>query len=67
MLKATNGEWLYTHLVAYVRPDGYARFQAVFDADQQGPHAWLNETMFIGNIELAEHCQRRTMTYFEVT
>ena len=67
MIKAANGEWLYTHLVGYVRLDGYARFQAVFDADMQGPHSWLNESMFIGSVEQSESLERRAMTYFEVT
>jgi hypothetical protein len=67
MIKAANGEWLYTHLLGYVRLDGYARFQAVFDADVQGPHAWLNESMFIGTVDQTENGQRRSMTYYEVT
>lgn len=67
MLKADNGEWLYTHLIGYVRPDGYARFEAIFDADSQGPHAWLNESMFIGTLEQSATHERRTMTYFEAT
>jgi hypothetical protein len=67
MIKAANGEWLYTHLLGYVRADGYARFQAVFDADMQGPHAWLNESMFIGTLEQSGNFERRAMTYFEVT
>ncbi|MEH3107460.1 MAG: DUF3237 family protein [Sphingomonas fennica] len=64
MLRAADGEWLYTHLNGYVRPDGYARFQAVFDADRQGPHGWLNESMFIGTIASSDGSIRR-MTYFE--
>jgi hypothetical protein len=67
MIKAANGEWIYTHLVGYVRPDGYARFQAVFDADMQGPHAWVNESMFIGTLKLSDSFQHRAMTYYEVT
>jgi uncharacterized protein DUF3237 len=67
MLKADNGEWLYTQLVGYVRPDGYARFQATFDADVQGPHAWLNESMFIGTLEQTADHQQRRMSYFEAT
>ncbi len=65
MLRAENGEWLYTHLTAYVRPDGYARCQAVFDADVQGPHAWLNETIFIGTIMQDADGTRRVTHFFE--
>lgn len=65
MLIADNGEWLYTQLTAYVRADGYARFQAIFDADRQGPHAWLNESMFIGTIEIGEGGRKRRLFYYE--
>lgn len=65
MLVADNGEWLYTQLTGYARTDGYARFQATFDADRQGPHAWLNESMFIGAIEESEDGRRRSLTFYE--
>jgi hypothetical protein len=65
LLVADNEEWLYTQLSGYVARDGYARFQAVFDADRQGPHAWLNESMFIGSIDIADDGRSRTMTYYE--
>lgn len=65
MLIADNGEWLYIQLTGYLRQDGYARFQAVFDADRQGPHAWLNESMFVGTIEEREGGRRRRLVCFE--
>lgn len=65
MLVAANGEWLYTHLTGYAREDGYARFQATFDADRQGPHAWLNESMFIGTIVESQGGRRRRLVYYE--
>lgn len=67
MLIADNGEWLYTQLTGYVREDNCARFQAIFDADRQGPHAWLNESMFIGTIKEAEGGRERQLIYYEVT
>jgi len=65
MINAINGEWLYAHLVGYQRADGYARLQAVFDADAQGPHAWLNESMFIATMDEAADGRARTLTLFE--
>ena len=65
VINAANGEWLYAHLVGYQRPDGYARLQAVFDADAQGPHAWLNENMFIGTMSESADRRRRILSLFE--
>jgi len=65
MLIADNGEWLYTQATAYIRQDGYARFQAIFDADRQGPHAWLNESMFIGTIEESGGGRMRRLNFYE--
>jgi|GEM_PF-626984 len=65
MLIAQNGEWLYTQLTGYVRADGYARFQATFDADRQGPHAWLNESMFIGTVKETDGGRGRQLVYYE--
>lgn len=65
MIIADNGEWLYTHANGYKRTDGYSRFQGIFDADVQGPHAWLNENMFIGRFDCLANGTRRRMAYFE--
>lgn len=65
MINAANGEWLYAHLIGYQRIDGYARLQAMFDADAQGPHAWLNECMFIATMDETADGRARTLTLFE--
>lgn len=65
MLRAANGEWLYTSHVGYRRPDGYYRFQAGFDADAGGPYAWLNDAVMIGTATLDEDGCGATFTYFQ--
>lgn len=65
MIRADNGEWLYAQLVGYRRTDGYARCQATFDADVQGPHAWLNQSMFVGALDEKRDHTERTATLFE--
>jgi hypothetical protein len=65
MVKAGNGEWLYFSHVGYHRPDGYFRIQAYFDADVQGPHAWLNDAVLIGSAEASQDGRDVTFTYYQ--
>ena len=65
MVRARNGEWIYTSHVGYRRPDGYYRIQASFDADAGGPYAWLNDAVMIGTAEASTDGCGIAFTYFQ--
>jgi hypothetical protein len=65
MVRAESGEWLYFSHVGYRRPDGYFRIQAYFDADAQGPFAWLNDAVLIGTAEASKDGRAVTFTYYQ--
>lgn len=49
MARTEHGEMLYvTHTGIRRDTDGYFRFTAYFDAEGEGPHAWLNDTLIAG-------------------
>lgn len=65
MVKANSGEWVYFSHVGYRRPDGYFRIQAYFDADSQGPFAWLNDAVLIGTADTSGDGRAVTFTYYQ--
>ena len=65
MLRDDKGEWIYIHHVGCRRPDGYHRVQAFFDADANGPYAWLNDAAMLAHGEEAADGRRTTYTYYQ--
>lgn len=65
MVRDANGEWLYFEHVGYLRPDGYHRIQAFFDADMTGPYAWLNDAVMLGLGKESEDGREVVFTYYQ--
>jgi len=67
MARTEHGEMLYvTHAGIRRDADGYLRFAAYFDAEGDGPHAWLNDTLVAGSGKRAPDGRGITFTYFVV-
>lgn len=66
MVRDRLGEWIYIEHVGYRRPDGYHRIHAYFDADANGPYAWLNDAAVLAHVEESAHGRRATYTYYQV-
>lgn len=68
MIRDDAGAWLYVQHAGLCRDaDGYYRFAAYFDADGDGPHAWLNDTVVIGTAKIVPGARRIEFTYYAVS
>ena len=66
MLSADDGEWIYVRHYGYQRRnDGYFRVAAYFDAEWDGPHAWLNDAVLIATAQPSDGGRQITYTYYE--
>lgn len=66
MLNADDGEWIYVRHYGYQRrKDDYFRVAAYFDAEWDGPHAWLNDAVLIATAQMAKNGREVTYTYYE--
>ena len=61
-----DGELIFVQHIGYWRhTDGYYRFAAFFDADQDGKHTWLQDAVFIATAQPAAGGRHITYTYYE--
>jgi Protein of unknown function (DUF3237) len=65
MLNASDGEWIYISHSGYHRADGYYRVMAFCDAEADGPHAWLNDSVLIATAQESADRRSVTFTYYE--
>lgn len=67
MARTERGEMLYvTHTGISREADGYLRFTAYFDAEGDGPHGWLNDTLIAGTGQPAPDGRSVVFSYFAV-
>lgn len=67
MAKTEHGEMLYiSHAGIRRDADGYFRFTAYFDAEGEGPHAWLNDTLIAGTARIEPGKSSISFDYFLV-
>jgi hypothetical protein len=65
MLTADDGEWIYVRHYGYRRQDDYFRVAAYFDAEWDGPHAWLNDAILIATARIGDAGRSVVYTYYE--
>lgn len=67
MARTEQGEMLYVSHTGISRSeDGYFRFTAYFDAEGEGPHAFLNDTLIAGTGRVDPDGSSVAFTYFVV-
>ena len=61
-----DGEQIFVQHVGFWRhTDGYYRFTAYFDADQDGKHTWLQDAVFVCTAQPNPDGKHITYTYYE--
>jgi hypothetical protein len=61
-----DGELIFVQHVGYWRhSDGYYRFTAYFDADQDGKHTWMQDAVFVATAQPNADGRHITYTYYE--
>jgi len=67
LARTEHGEMLYiSHSGIRRDTDGYFRFTAYFDAEGEGPHAWLNDTLIAGTGRIEPDASKISFDYFLV-
>lgn len=66
LLDTEGGELLFVQHIGFWRhTDGYYRFTATVDADQDGKYTWAQDAMFVGTAQPDPDGRHITYTYYE--